>query len=285
MNKSLIFLTIAIFGGLLVLAGCSKHKTVPGTTMTQAQISAIHAASVNEAEQAGTLTPPTGTVAAAAPVVTITKPAEAGTATLPNLAYIALLYPMNSSTIGTSTVGKAQFAIKGDKLTVRINVANAPPNTVHWQHIHGFVNGDEAKCPTDTADVNGDGIIDLIETAPASGTTMIPLNANPVAMDVTGKGYPKASSDGTYMYQKTLSLKALKGAFAKQFNGQKLDLADRVVFIHGVPSNTKLPASVSSLPGAPAQVTIPIACGQITAVHPSPDTTPTPEATAPTPSK
>lgn len=280
MNKSLIFLTIAIFGGLLVVAGCSKHKTVPGTTMTQAQISAINAASTSTAERAGAVatSTPAGTIAVAAPVATITKPADAGTATLPNLAYIALLYPMNSSTIGSSTVGKAQFAIDGDNLTVRINVANAPPDTVHWQHIHGFVDGSKAECPTNTADINGDGIIDLIETAPASGTTMIPLNGDPVAMDVTGKGYPKASDDGTYMYQKTLSLKALKAAFAKQFKGQQLDLADRVIYVHGVPSNAKLPDSVSSLPGAPAQVTIPIACGQITAVHPASTTT------APTPS-
>jgi hypothetical protein len=36
-----------------------------------------------------------------------------------------------------------------------------------------------------------------------------------------------------------------------------------VVFIHRVPSATKLAASVASLGPIPAQVTLPIACGKI----------------------
>jgi hypothetical protein len=42
-----------------------------------------------------------------------------------------------------------------------------------------------------------------------------------------------------------------------------LDLDRRVVFIHGVPAATALPASVQSLGTVPAQVTLPIACGKI----------------------
>jgi hypothetical protein len=55
----------------------------------------------------------------------------------------------------------------------------------------------------------------------------------------------------------------LQEAFGKAFEGQKLDLDKRVVFLHGVPSDTKLPASVASLGPIPAQVTLPIACGKI----------------------
>lgn len=47
------------------------------------------------------------------------------------------------------------------------------------------------------------------------------------------------------------------------FPGQQLDLARRVVFIHGLPVDTKLPTSVASLGPIPAQVTLPIACGKI----------------------
>ena len=81
--------------------------------------------------------------------------------------------------------------------------------------------------------------------------------------DVANGTYPKASADGTYQYQATISLKALQAAFAKAFGDQQLDLDRRVVFIHGVPSTTKLPASVASLGPIPAQLTLPIACGKI----------------------
>lgn len=266
MNKFLIFLTIAIVGGLLFLAGCSKHKTVPGTTMTPAQVSAVHEATAKMAAQAGSVTSPAQSTRMSMPATTVTKPAEVGTATLPHLAYIALLYPLNTSTTPAGAMGKAQFAIDGDNLTIRVNVVGAAPDIAHWQHLHGFADGEKAQCPTSTADVNGDGIVDLIETATASGTTMIPLNADPVAMDITDMSYPEASDDGSYMYQVTVSLDDLRSAFSKQFDGRNLDLDNLVVYVHGVPSDTKLPASVSSLPGAPAHVTLPIACGAITAV-------------------
>jgi hypothetical protein len=140
-----------------------------------------------------------------------------------------------------------------------------PPNVEHWQHFHGFATGDKTStCPTASADANGDGIIDLIETEPNAGTTMVPFTADPVRMDVPADTYPVAAADGTYTYEKTVSLKAMEAAFAKQFPGQQLDLDRRVVFIHGVPASTKLPASVASLGDIPAQVTIPIACGEIT---------------------
>lgn len=179
--------------------------------------------------------------------------------------YKVTLTPLNSSAAGSDAAGEATFTISGDQLTIRIAVKDVPPDIEHWQHFHGFATGDKtSKCPTASDDVNGDGIIDLIETEPKAGTTMVPFNADPVRMDVPADTYPVAAADGTYTYEKTVSLKAMEAAFAKQFPGQQLDLDRRVVFIHGVPASTKLPASVASLGDIPAQVTIPIACGEIT---------------------
>ncbi|MGH8746314.1 MAG: hypothetical protein ACREUK_07475 [Burkholderiales bacterium] len=113
------------------------------------------------------------------------------------------------------------------------------------------------------ADTNGDGFVDLIETGPASGTTMVPFDNKPAAMDVAHGRYPKADAHGNYRYRKVVSLKALSAAFGKAFDGQKLDLDKRVVIIHGVPADAKLPATVQSLGPIPAQVTLPIACGRI----------------------
>lgn len=177
--------------------------------------------------------------------------------------YVAHLQPMNSKVTGLQTTGEARFTVNGDTLMIDIKVKGAPPEVEHWQHFHGFKDGHDATCATSAADHNGDGIVDLIETEAASGTTMVPFNAAPASMQVGTDTYPKAAADGSYEYKKSVPLKALNAAFAKAFDGGKVDLDRRVVYIHGVPSNTRLPASVASLGTIPAQVTLPIACGKI----------------------
>lgn len=178
--------------------------------------------------------------------------------------YVAKLSALNPAAAGGAATGEARFAIKGDSLTITVNAAGLPKDITHWQHFHGFPDGKPSACPTAAADVNHDGIIDVVETGPAAGTTMVPFIGNPVSMDVPHGIYPKASATGTLRYQETVSLSALQAAFGKAFPGQKLDLDRRVVFIHGIPDATRLTPSVASLGPIPAQVTLPIACGQIT---------------------
>lgn len=209
--------------------------------------------------------------ALAAGILAATLTGAAAAATPSHATYEAQLQPMNTGVTHTSTTGDARFVVDGDMLTINIDVHGAPPDTVHWQHFHGFKTGQAATCPSMADDANHDGIVDLIEAGKTSGTTMVPFITDPVSMDVAHGTYPKANADGTYHYQETVSLKALDAAFAKAFPGQTPDLAKRVVLIHGVPDNTKLPSSVASLGPIPAQVTVPIACGRIehtgTAAH------------------
>ena len=177
--------------------------------------------------------------------------------------YVATLHPMNANVTGTQATGEARFTITGDTLTITVDMKGVPPNVEHWQHFHGFKDNHAASCPTGAADANHDGIVDLIETEPTSGTTMVPFNADPAAMNIPANTYPKASADGSYHYEQKVSLKALDAGFAKAFGDKALDLERRVVFIHGVPASTKLPSTVKSLGPIPAQVTLPIACGKI----------------------
>lgn len=178
--------------------------------------------------------------------------------------YVADLLPMNANVTGLEPSGQARLTIAGDTLTVSIKVQHAPPGIAHWQHFHGFKDSRDSTCPaTAAADANHDGIIDLIETEPRAGTTMVPFDDDPAGMQVVRGTYPEASADGAYEYQASVSLAALKAAFAKTFDGQELDLDRRVIIVHGVLPDTKLPASVASLGTVPAQVTLPIACGKI----------------------
>ena len=186
----------------------------------------------------------------------------------PDATYRATLLPLNSEATGSEASGDVTFTISGDRLTIQVTAKGVPPDTEHWQHIHGFVEGDQqSTCPAASEDANTDGIIDLIETEPVADVTMVPLNDDPVSMNIPTDTYPAAGPDGAYSYEKTVSLMAMQDAFAAQFPGQGLDLDRRVVFLHGVPASTTLPDTVASLGDIPAQVTLPIACGELEKVE------------------
>lgn len=177
--------------------------------------------------------------------------------------YIAKITPLNSKAAGHETRGILRIKETGDTLLITLNARGLPPGMMHMVHLHGFQNGTNAVCPTTGADVNQDGVIDLNETEPMSGVTMIPLNGDPAALEIATSTYPHASASGRLHYEERVSLPKLKDAFQKNFHGATLDLSKLVVFIHGVPDGTKLPETAASLPGVPAQVTLPIACGKL----------------------
>ena len=183
----------------------------------------------------------------------------------PAAVYVAPLAALNTSATGQPASGEARFVLNGDRLVITVNATGVPAGIAHWQHIHGFADGRAAGCPTMAADTNADSLVDLIETGPLAGETMIPLNRDPVTMNIPQETYPVASATGSLSYTDTVSFSALQQAFAKHFPGQQLSLDHRVVFLHGVPDSTRLPATVASLGPIPAHVTLSIACGVLTA--------------------
>lgn len=180
--------------------------------------------------------------------------------------YVAKLVPLNTERIGTSASGTADLQVADGKLTVSIDIAGLTPGLMHLQHFHGFPDGKDAICPTAKEDTNGDGYIDLIETEAVAGTTMLPFHEHPATLEIPNDTYPVADNSGAASYRHTDSVDALEKALKEKFKAPVLDLAKRVIFVHGVASDAKLPESVKSLPGVPAQVTIPVACGKIEAV-------------------
>lgn len=181
--------------------------------------------------------------------------------------YIATLVPLNTQVTGSKARGELRLTVSGDTLTISLSAQGLPADMVHMAHLHGFADGSPAACPAASADTNHDGVVDLVETEAAGGVTLVPFNHDPAALDVPGPGYPAASRSGRLSYHHTTSLAQLNQALAAADQGASLDLDKRVVFIHGVPAGTHLPATAQSLPGVPAQATLPIACGVIHLVH------------------
>lgn len=177
--------------------------------------------------------------------------------------YIANLEPLNSNITGMSTTAQAKIVVTSDSVFVNISATDVPPNMQHWQHFHGFKDNSNANCTSASSDKNNDGIVDVVETEEASGTTMVPFNSNPAEMNIGSDSYPNAGKDSSYHYEARISLAQLKAAFASTFGDSSLDLDKRVIYIHGVPSGTSLPNSVASVGNFPAQTTLPIACGKI----------------------
>lgn len=186
-------------------------------------------------------------------------------ATLNNqkIVYEANLKPLNTGVTGMKAAGKARFVISHDTMTVIINVDNVPPGISHEQHIHGFNVNKTATCPAGSADINGDGIEDIVETEIISGMTMVPFNDHPIKIHGYGSRFPVAGSDSSYHYEVKISMGKLETAFIQAFGHTGLNLEQRVIYIHGVPDSTDLPESVKSIGNLPPQVTLPIACGDI----------------------
>ena len=177
--------------------------------------------------------------------------------------YKAHLTALNADQIGWAAEGDATFEVVGDNLEVHIKMNGVPATIEHWEHFHGFPDATNATCITPDLDANKDGFLDLGETEPVSGTTMVPFNDKPEEMNIPTHTYPHASAMGDFEYSKVVPLKQLSETFGKVYQGGLIDLDKRVIYVHGVPSDFGLPATVGSLGTVPSHVTIPIACGKI----------------------
>ncbi|MFB9770508.1 hypothetical protein [Lactiplantibacillus modestisalitolerans] len=181
--------------------------------------------------------------------------------------YQAKLVSLNEQAIGTAAHGSAVLVVNGDQLVVTIEMFDTPANQQHWEHFHGFPDGRSAAIATMAQDANHDGFVDLPETEPVSGTTMVPFNDQPEAMDIPNDKYPVADANGHFAYTKIVPLAQLSAEFKKAFNDSELDLDKRVIYIHGVAPELDLPATVAGAVGHYDQhVTLPIAVGKIEAV-------------------
>jgi hypothetical protein len=176
--------------------------------------------------------------------------------------FVAQLSPLNAHLLDATPSGEVRLEVRGDSLTIMVDVQGVPPEMMHLQHFHGFEDGSPARCPGADADENGDGVVDVTETAALAGTTMVPFHGDPENMEIDGDTYPVADEQGSYSYRQTVPLEGVRSAFQEKFGGS-LHLDRRVVFIHGIPEHIELPGTAATKAGLPARVTLPIACGEL----------------------
>ena len=134
--------------------------------------------------------------------------------------YVAQLTPLNADKLGSSASGTATFEIENGKLKTTIELKGLPPNIAHLQHFHGFADKD-ATCATSKDDVNGDGYIDLLETEPVSGVTMLPFHSHPATLEISSDNTRSPMAPAT----RTTSTRMMSRSWRRHSTGSSRPLA------------------------------------------------------------
>jgi hypothetical protein len=174
--------------------------------------------------------------------------------------YQTTLNPLN----GSSGSGMATISLTGDQAEVHVTWSGLPASFgggpyPHVQHIHI---GGAGRCPTKSADKNGDGVISTTEGGPAYG---------PIGTTLSTKGdtSPKAGTDikiapGGASTDYTRSIKLSADTVASLKDGKA------VIVVHGLDPATlskKAQGEKSDLvPSLPLAATSPALCGVVSAM-------------------
>lgn len=74
--------------------------------------------------------------------------------------------------------GQATLVARGDSVRVNVHVSGLLADATHLQHIHGFTDDAAARCPTAAEDVDGDGLVNLLEGAAVYGPILTTLGTD-----------------------------------------------------------------------------------------------------------
>lgn len=189
-------------------------------------------------------------VAAMTLVVAFAIPAAAEDGT-----YTATLSQMN----GSGTSGDVSIELNGTTADVTVTVNGASPDgSPHAQHLHGEFGADNT-CPTDDADTDGDGLVNVVEGVPSYGGVKVSVTTegDTTADSALAVERFPAGTDGSYTFTRTFEL-----------DQESADNLGSLVFVvHGIDLDGSgqydgdAPSSLN--PDLPLEATIPAACGQI----------------------
>lgn len=158
--------------------------------------------------------------------------------------FTARLDPLNESGAG----GHAVLKLRGDQLTVKVNVHGVEARLPHLQHIHGFDGSTDGVCPTAAADTNGNGLIEVGEGAAFYGDKFkLTLSTtgvqDPLNLDIV----PVANRGGAYSYKQTFTVA----------DSDLFDLSDEAIVVHGIDLNG------NSMYDDFLEASLPTLCGEI----------------------
>jgi hypothetical protein len=182
--------------------------------------------------------------------------------------YQVTFTPMNTVVSG-NVAGTANITIVGDSITISDDVMGTTPNTIHHQYVYVANN-----CPNASSDLNHDGFIDILEGVPSYGLVLVPLDGDLSSQAAGSSVYPISDAAGSFAYTRSAAFSQLMAdlhtadtdptdLFAKLPSGNNLDLASRVIVLHGVADATVLPNTISTVNGLTSHQSLPIACGKI----------------------
>ena len=164
--------------------------------------------------------------------------------------YRAILRPFNNHFSGFIPSGFAEINIAGDNLSFK-TMLDDDARVIHMQSVHTGT-----RCPNASDDTNNDSYVDINEAYAVVGKVLVSLDSD---LSSAAGYYPLG---GSYTYIEAASLKNLQSD-VKSRTGENLSLTGRVVLLHGIDANTKLPSSFGTRDGMPQQASAPIACGVI----------------------
>jgi len=167
--------------------------------------------------------------------------------------------------------GWLSLSIHDNQFWARVKLTGPNTKSMHAQYIHAL-----GTCPDMNDDLNQDGYLDFMEVYNVAGPILLPLDSN---LNSQLKGldeFPKMRENTSFYYyseacQSSRLLGDLKEVdvfgsdmMTKLQRGESLSLATRVIMIYGSSEGRPLPETVRSFEGYPPQLSIPIACGEIT---------------------
>ena len=190
--------------------------------------------------------------------------------------YMATLMTLNPSVNG-NIPGTVVVHRQGDKFQAFVKITGAGSGTWHQQNIHIG-----SRCPLESDDMNGDGLIDVTEGNKIWGNVIIPLD-NDLSSQFAGRNrFPQGDDQGNYFYERFTNFETLfrdlkapdttpEDNIMKLAPNQGFDLSGKVVVILGAARTANLPATVASQGDFSANKTFPIACGEFQKITQMPD--------------
>ena len=228
---------------------------------------------------------PNLTVAAAAIALTCLAAAGAHAATT---SYAAILTELN----GSGVSGRINFTLDDEAQTLRAraNVSGLAAGLPHVNHIHGRFRDDyvpggsniarNSVVPTAADDLDGDGLVEVLEAAGSYGDVLLSLE-NPAPTMSSFHNGPVADADGNVIYDYMFSLAGgADDPFFSTVGGPDYEASDafpldmREYVIHGAyVAGDTLNEGFSFVPGTEREngtgysATLPVAAAEIQAVN------------------